>query len=397
MCDTVWVPGAGRSLFAKSSDRPVGEAQVVEPAAARPAGGTLRTQYLELDDPGAIELLGSRPTWLRGLEHGVNRHRVAIGNERVWTLDDPSGAPDALIGMDLVRLGLERARTAREGVEVIGGLLERHGQGGPAEAPDGEPYWSSFLVADPGAAWVLETSGDRWAARPVDPGRGAAISNRLGIGDDWELGSDPPSGGQRFDDRRDQSWAPIADVRLACTLPAVADPSVTGPADLVGLLRHHGERPWGRPGDDPGDVSPLPPERLGPAGEGVTVCMHVRGLQVTAASMVCELPEDPTEPVRAWAALASPCSSLYLPIFPETDGGVPPALAEAGTWARFDELRTRSEADPEALAVTRAVLGPLEAELWAEADEVAADPAGHAALVARSWARVDAALTALGV
>ena len=33
---------------------------------------------------------------------------MAIGNEKIWTIDDPRTLPRALLGMDLVRLGLER-------------------------------------------------------------------------------------------------------------------------------------------------------------------------------------------------------------------------------------------------------------------------------------------------
>src|SRR5690606_20781683 len=118
---------------------------------------------------------------------------------------------------------------------------------------------------------------------------GVAISNRLSIGADWDRASADVAPGTAFDDRRDRDWAPIADIRLGCTLPAVAAASGVGsPAELAAVMRHHGERPWGRPGGDPHDVSPLPPAEIGPDGTGVTVCMHVRGYQATAASMVCE-------------------------------------------------------------------------------------------------------------
>ena len=104
MCDSLCIVRPVGTLFAKNSDRPVGEAQVVEWHPSRPSSGSVRTQYLELDDAGACAVVGSRPTWLWGFEHGVNEHRVAIGNERVWTRDDPLTGPPALIGMDLVRL-----------------------------------------------------------------------------------------------------------------------------------------------------------------------------------------------------------------------------------------------------------------------------------------------------
>jgi len=57
---------------------------------------------------------------------GANEHDVVIGNEAVWTME-PLGR-DALLGMDLVRLGLERGKTARDALDMIIGLID--GQGG---------------------------------------------------------------------------------------------------------------------------------------------------------------------------------------------------------------------------------------------------------------------------
>ena len=83
----------------------------------------MRTQYLSIGDTGAHATFLSCPTWLWGAEHGVNEHGVAIGNERVSTIHDAAGAKPALIGMDLVRLGLERARSAEEALEAMAELL----------------------------------------------------------------------------------------------------------------------------------------------------------------------------------------------------------------------------------------------------------------------------------
>ena len=55
--------------------------------------------------------------------------------------------------------------------QVITGLLGAHGQGGPCSdtLPDFS-YHNSFLVADPGEAWVLETAGTLWVAEKVEAG-----------------------------------------------------------------------------------------------------------------------------------------------------------------------------------------------------------------------------------
>ena len=112
MCDCLCAVRADGTMFAKNSDRPPGEAQIIEAISGRPPGGSLRTQYRVLPDLGAPALFGARPTWLWGFEHGVNAHRVAIGNEQLWTIDSPVVHADSFTGMDLVRLGLERSERA---------------------------------------------------------------------------------------------------------------------------------------------------------------------------------------------------------------------------------------------------------------------------------------------
>ena len=82
---------------------------------------------------------------------GLNEHGVAVRD--VWS---PSAerlramTPADQRGLnysDLARVVLERARTARDGVELIGELIERHG-----EATYGG---NSHLIADAGEGWVV--------------------------------------------------------------------------------------------------------------------------------------------------------------------------------------------------------------------------------------------------
>jgi hypothetical protein len=101
---------------------------------------------------------------------GLNEHQVAVRD--VWS---PSRrelvdmTPDSQQGpnySDLARIALERARTAREAVEIIGDLIDTYGYttyGG-----------NSHLIADPEEGWVvIEFAG----------GKGLWIAERLGPDD----------------------------------------------------------------------------------------------------------------------------------------------------------------------------------------------------------------------
>lgn len=107
-----------------------------------------------------------------GAEMGSNGKGVVIGNEAVWS-DYKSNESNVkrLLGMDLLRLGLERSTSARNAIDVITTLLEEHGQGGPCDKNvAGFSYFNSFIVADPTEAYVLETVHNVWAVERVTSG-----------------------------------------------------------------------------------------------------------------------------------------------------------------------------------------------------------------------------------
>ena len=94
MVATARITRGGRPIFAKNSDRPPDECQrlVQVPRRRHEDGARLRCQYVEIPQVReTAAVLGSQPHWLWGFEHGVNEHRVAIGNETVFA-KEPLGA-----------------------------------------------------------------------------------------------------------------------------------------------------------------------------------------------------------------------------------------------------------------------------------------------------------------
>lgn len=363
VCDCFCQAQGDTMLFAKSSDRPATEPQLVVEGARRPPGGTVATQYLVVPDVGATSSVLAQPTWLWGAEHGVNAHGVAIGNEKIFTTTEPDPRRPGLIGMDLVRLGLERSRTADEALEVMVDLLERWGQSGVADAIHAEAYHSSFLIVDARGGWVLETYGASWAARRV---RGAqAVSNRVSFRGDWELGSADLLPGSDLDVLRDPNRpTQAADGRLAATTRAVGTAPLD-PLSAMAVLRDHGTGPWGA--DD--EAAHPPPEAVGDDGTGVSVCMHAYRDLATTSSMVAQLGDAGVQ--RLWAAPGAPCVAPFLPAA-IVDGipVVPGILGDLEAWARLSELRVLTEGSPGLLDDLRGAIRPLEAELLASSLEL---------------------------
>ncbi|MFW9864645.1 MAG: C69 family dipeptidase [Candidatus Thorarchaeota archaeon] len=185
MCDTLIALRNSTSdnsvIFGKNSDRPFDEVQLISyaPRLKFSKGEEVKCTYIsipQVEETAAVIL--SQPWWMWGAEMGVNEYSVVIGNEAVYTLEPLNET--GLLGMDLVRLGLERGRTAKRAMDLIIELLETYGQGGGCAYND--PSWlyhNSFIIADPHEAYVLETADRWWAAEKVKSVR--SISNNLSI------------------------------------------------------------------------------------------------------------------------------------------------------------------------------------------------------------------------
>ena len=280
MCDLLCaLPSAtgGATLFAKNSDRPPIERQVFERFGARRDLARTRATWVEVPAHPAptLAVFGSRPTWGWGLEQGVNEAGVAAGNATIYTTLDPRSTRNGLTGMDLVRLALERSAVAADAVEVISDLIASVGQGGSGHAGVLRPYWSSFLVADPRRAYVVETSGSVLGIEEVVDVR--ATSNRTTI--------------PAFDAVHRHPRQPVealVDPRLAASVRALEARPVT----VAGLEAHLASHQGG--------------------ADGWTVCMHVDGpdhQEATTASMVAELHADRSPVVHH--LLGHPCRGRF--------------------------------------------------------------------------------------
>lgn len=349
MCDTM-VAGpeatkAGALLFAKNSDRGANEAQYLafSPRATHTPGTTLRCTYIDI--PQASEthaVLLSRPFWMWGAEMGTNEHGLTIGNEAVFARIAPQ-KEEALLGMDLLRLGLERAKTAEEALDVITTLLAAHGQGGNCAHLGKFEYHNSFLIADPGgAAYVLETVGREWAAERIHGFR--SISNTYTIGAKFDRASEGlvaqavkrgfAKDGAGFDfaaayaDRL-RSTLGHGIKRWCRTTNLLGTTKSHTPQSLMAILRDHGEEAARNPDWRPDGIM------------GGGVCAHaswgpIREHGQTTASWVADV--TPNRTVHWVTGTSSPDTSIFKPVFfgPGFEGAALPDFGPAPTGS-FDQ------------------------------------------------------------
>lgn len=337
MCDTVCAVSDGSVFFGKNSDREPGEAQAIELIPqTRHASGAVRCTHEEIPQVERTRaVLLSRPSWMWGAEMGANDAGVVIGNEAVFTRFPVEKR--GLTGMDLLRLALERSATAREAASVIIELLAKHPQGGRMGFRNlGFRYHSSFLIADAGGAFVLETAGPYWALEKVKGVR--TISNALSIGvpDEVHPGA--------ADEARKRGWLAKGGTfdfakcftdplykhltggwqRQACTTGTL---SATRAAVLATLRNHRGVHP----------------------SEGLRLfspCAHAsweptRHAGQTTSSMVSELRAGEA---KHWlTGTSSPCLSVFKParldVEPTAYGPSAPERADAESlWWRHERL-----------------------------------------------------------
>ncbi|MEX2681151.1 MAG: hypothetical protein Q6373_006095, partial [Candidatus Sigynarchaeota archaeon] len=257
------------------------------------------------------EVFLSKPYWIWGAEMGVNDHGVCIGNEAIFTKVKPV-KEKRLLGMDLLRLGLERGRTAKESLDVIVDLLVTHGQGGNHGHSHKVFYNNEYLIADCKEAYVLVAIDRMWAWKRVT---GAySISNAISFGTDFDAASDDlvkhavkkgwASGKETLDMKHSYSAGFMtrmakSDDRAACTLAAVSKEGLQV-TDVMDALRSHGAR------DASPGYNPMQNNRI-------AVCAHETSItspSQTTGSIVAWCPPSGDFHVFATAS-STPCVSTF--------------------------------------------------------------------------------------
>ena len=366
----------GQTIFGKNSDRPANECQplIMQSRRNYPPDTEVETQFLVLpQSPVTYKHVGSRPYWCWGYEHGFNEHQVVIGNESLPSRLGTSGKPK-LIGMELVRLGLERAKTASTAVEVITDLITRYGQGKFENADGVRTYDNIFLIGDPRSAFVIEAVGHDWAVKRLSHNH--SISNVGMLGADADRVSlsarDAAAtfglfngGGEEdfnfasvFADTAASASGIARRNRSTALLKASAGRLDAG--KMMGILKDHSS------GDNPTEAAVV--DVAGP----VSLCVHRQDASLpatTAASLVADLDGEGRRLPVYWCCLYSPCLGVYLPMFIE--GELPPKLA-IGTgeasgdspWWTFHHLtREALKMRPEERSEIRKAIQVLQVDL----------------------------------
>jgi dipeptidase len=110
----------------------------------------------------------------------MNEHQVAIGETTFGGIEPLASQPGAILDYgSLMRIALQRAKTAREAIMVMANLVSRFGY-----ASGGE----SFSISDPKEAWIMEMIGKGqhevgavWVARCIPDGYISGHANQARI------------------------------------------------------------------------------------------------------------------------------------------------------------------------------------------------------------------------
>lgn len=401
MIATAKASATGNIIYAKNSDRPLNEAQplVYFPPADHAEGEMVKTSFIEVPQVAhTYGVLGSKLDTFFGCEHGINEWGLAIGNEQTSGKEIPE-TRWGLIGMDILRLALERCKTAHEAIDCIVDLLETYGTGGDPTVRI--PYFNTnLIITDPEESFVFESHQRDWAVKKID--RTAVIGNCYSL-QDYDMISEKavenavnngwwakekPFNPARAWTPNDHKWDEDEGfVRFGRITELMNKYDKYTVEIMMNNLRDHYD-----------DVPALQ-TLFSPAVPKIgTICCHPGGVDgcITSASMVAEIRKNAPKELRftAWTSMAPPCCSIFRPVY--NTGNLPAAnLSGAGKmydakeqWWTFIELeRYLALCYEEQAPIVKAEFAKLEKEFIQEAAYVESKFDGDAKILDEFSAR----------
>ncbi|KAL9698581.1 hypothetical protein quinque_002022 [Culex quinquefasciatus] len=148
---------------------------------ASEASGPVKCDSAEVDAAATFSVILSKPAGVWGAESGSNEKGVCIG----LTFSEGHPVDGKLNATDLVRLGLERASSAAEAVDVLTSLSA--GAGPDGESKDAPK--AAFVICDGSEVWLLNIVGSLWAAHKVTSSS-LALKPGLSVGAQIDRSSD---------------------------------------------------------------------------------------------------------------------------------------------------------------------------------------------------------------
>jgi secernin len=332
-----------------------------------------------------LRVLATREGRSWGYCNGINECGLCVGY-LVWNTNWGAAA-NFLGGGDLVRLALERCRTARQATDLVTGLIERHGQVGAWEGGHAVGD-SALLIADADEAFCLETAGRHWAVQEIQQIR--AVSNVGMIHQDWNRISHGcadaiidrglwPADGSKVDFAGTLASSPVGqDSGLRRWGRAtIMMEQQNGRIDLEFVRRILSDHYEGTRFEfDPSAAASQP----------VSICQHSSDLrrEGTVSSMISECCNPESARLSLfWYALGQPCSTVYVPLCSE--GELPASLLEAPArrrvWLHVGDSQLPPHTyhpqdaaqQPGDMAEVREKLGQLQFQLDSEAEHFACE------------------------
>lgn len=167
----------GSTLITYAADAHELYGELYYTAARRNAPGATR-DIIEWDSGKLLGRIPEAPVTY-SVVGNMNEHQLTI-SESTFTGRKELGEPAGIIDYgSLIYIALERAKTAREAIQVMTDLVAEHGYASTGE---------SFSIADPKEAWILEMIGKGagqkgavWVARRLPEGTLSAHANQARI------------------------------------------------------------------------------------------------------------------------------------------------------------------------------------------------------------------------